>query len=184
MLGLYCTCKSDETQHFPISPLLNAQCHNVLAMFEQPSDQCLDAQCTQGCFRSSLGVSWEGIWKGFLVSFLFSAHPPLRKAWCLDWPHLIARHLNCSQSPTVFFRKIVEIERFALRAAIFRLPPPDRYKTPTPTPSVHKKPWRPPVSVSARSWWSYEKIRDREQSTRYHFDESILVSLKPQHMQF
>lgn len=123
MLGQYCTYKSDDIQHFPIFPLLNAQCRNVLAMFEQPSDQCLDARCKQGCFRSSLGVSWEGIWKGFLVSFLFSPHPSFRKAWCLDWPHLIARHLDCSQSPTVFFRKIVEIEHFVLRAAIFRLPP-------------------------------------------------------------
>ena len=86
--------------------------------------KCLDARCPQGCFRSSLGVSWEGIWKGFPVSFLFSLHPPLKKAWCLDWPRPIAWHLDCSQSPRVFIRKLVEIERFAQRTAIFRLPPP------------------------------------------------------------
>lgn len=44
MLGQYCTCKSDDIQHFPILPVLNAQCRNVLAMFEQPSDQCLDSR--------------------------------------------------------------------------------------------------------------------------------------------
>ena len=178
MLGQYCTCKSDDILHFPIFPVLNAQCRNVLAMFEQPSDQCLDARCTQGCFRSSLGVSWEGIWKGFLVLFLFSPHPSFRKAWCLDWPHLIARHLDC-----VFFCKIVDIEHFALRVAIFGLPPPTAIKPRRQPPRYIKKPWRPPVSVSARSWWSYEKIRDREQSTRQHFDESVLVGLKPQKMQ-
>ena len=123
MLGQYCTCKGDDILHFPIFPVLNAECRNVLAMFEQPSDQCLDARCTQGCFRSSLGVSWEGIWKGFLVLFLFSPHPSFRKAWCLDWPHLIARHLDC-----VFFCKIVDIEHFALRVAIFGLPPPTAIK--------------------------------------------------------
>ena len=136
--------------------------------------------------RSMFGLA-VGIWKGFLVSFLFSPHPSFRKAWCLDWPHQIARHLDCSQSPTVFFRKIVEIEHFVLRAAIFRQPPP-----PPPhrnkTRSVHKKTWRPLVSVRARSWRSYDTIRDRKQSswqfTRQHFDESVLVGLKPQKMQF
>ena len=151
MLGQYCTCKSDDILHFPIFPVLNAQCRNVLAMFEQPSDQCLDARCTQGCFRSSLGVSWEGIWKGFLVLFLLSPHPSFRKAWCLDWPHLIARHLDC-----VFFCKIVDIEHFALRVAIFGLPP-----------STAKKPRRlPPRYIKNPDGRPYRLALDPDDLTR------------------
>ena len=101
--------------------------------------------------------------------FVADAAPVLTLGWegNLDFPQ--------SPVPLQFFRKIIEIERFALRATILVSNVPSlawRWTwnlltdLVTPAPSVHMKPKWPPVPGSARSWLSFEKIGDCEQFTR------------------